>query len=143
MAQITRVAAYGLVLRDSKILLCRFSGKLPEFEGQWTLPGGGIDFGEDPADAVVREVREETGLTVEPTTLFGIDSFTDVHNEPARHGIRILYGTRIVSGQIRYEVDGTTDMCSWFTLDEAKSLAIVELVEVGLAFAFNESHTCK
>jgi len=138
MEQMTRIAAYGLVLRDSNILLCRFSNKLPDFEGKWTLPGGGLEFGEDPADAVVREVREETGLEIEPTKLFGIDSFTDAQHDTARHGIRILYGTRIVSGQIRYETDGTTDMCSWFTLDEVRSLSVVELVEVGLTFAFGE-----
>ena len=45
--------------------------------GHWTLPGGGIDFGEDPEDAVVREFIEETGLTVKVRKLAGIDSLCD------------------------------------------------------------------
>ena len=53
--QITRVAAYGLMLQDDSMMLCRISGAVPNYKGQWTLPGGGLDFGEDPADAVVRE----------------------------------------------------------------------------------------
>jgi ADP-ribose pyrophosphatase YjhB (NUDIX family) len=68
------VAAYGLVLNDRRIVLCRISDELPEHSGKWTLPGGGIEFGEHPVDAMVREVREETGLVVRPTTLAGIDS---------------------------------------------------------------------
>ena len=72
--QVTRVSAYGLILLESRILLCRISNHLPLDAGFWTLPGGGIDFGEDPADAMVREVHEETGLIVRPLAIAGIDS---------------------------------------------------------------------
>src|SRR5688572_25632223 len=56
-----RVAAYAVIVRDERILLCRLAPWITASE-QWTLPGGGIDHGEDPRDAVVREIREETGL---------------------------------------------------------------------------------
>lgn len=52
-----------MIQRDGEILLSRLASHLVGGE-QWTLPGGGIDFGEDPRDAVVREVHEETGLEV-------------------------------------------------------------------------------
>ena len=111
--QRTRVAAYGLVTgglvtdgsgaenngpddesataADKRILLCRISPALPRWVGQWTLPGGGIDFGEDPKDAMVREVEEETGLIVVPKDVATIDSLyaDDPHEE--FHGVRILY----------------------------------------------------
>ncbi|MFL6107964.1 MAG: NUDIX hydrolase [Marmoricola sp.] len=68
-----RVAAYAVILRDDQILLSRLAPYLGPHE-QWTLPGGGIDFGEDPRDAVVREVHEETGLDVEVGDRAWIDS---------------------------------------------------------------------
>jgi len=62
-----------VILRDDAILLSRLAPYLVADE-QWTLPGGGIDFGEDPRDAVVREVYEETGLEVEVGDRAWIDS---------------------------------------------------------------------
>jgi ADP-ribose pyrophosphatase YjhB (NUDIX family) len=56
-----RVAAYAVIVRDERILLSRLSPRISSSE-LWTLPGGGLDHGEDPRDAVVREIREETGL---------------------------------------------------------------------------------
>src|ERR1043165_5710521 len=64
--RITRPAAYGLLWRDGKVLLCRTSpGHLGV--GRWTLPGGGIVFGEAPEAGAIREVEEETGLITEIT----------------------------------------------------------------------------
>ena len=59
---VTRVAAYALV-RDAeqRVLLVRIAPGYPA-AGQWTLPGGGVNFAEDPAATVVRELAEETGL---------------------------------------------------------------------------------
>jgi ADP-ribose pyrophosphatase YjhB (NUDIX family) len=56
-----RVAAYAVILRDERILLCRLAHRIAQQE-LWTLPGGGLDHGENPRDAVVREIHEETGL---------------------------------------------------------------------------------
>jgi 8-oxo-dGTP pyrophosphatase MutT (NUDIX family) len=53
---ITRLAAYGAIRRDERLLLCRVGpGNLGE--GRWTLPGGGLEFGETPEAAVVRRSR--------------------------------------------------------------------------------------
>ena len=65
MEQRRRIGAYGVCQdADGRVLLARGSarGRRP---GVWQLPGGGVEHGEHPADAVVREFAEETGLTVE------------------------------------------------------------------------------
>ncbi len=62
-----RPSAYGIVIMDNKILLVRENGK-------YHLPGGGLDFGEDPKNAVIREVREETGITTEDPIIIDVVS---------------------------------------------------------------------
>ena len=60
-----RVAAYAVILRERagavEILLSRLAPKVSRTE-MWTLPGGGVDHGEDPRAALLREIQEETGL---------------------------------------------------------------------------------
>lgn len=132
----TRVGAYGVVVQDGKILLARFTGgKVPE----WTLPGGGLELGEDPEDAASREITEETGYQVELQGLLGVDSF---HVPPERrisdrtrhlHALRIIYRARVIGGELCREVDGSTDDARWVSLEEVVSLTRVDLVDKGVA----------
>ena len=135
--QITRVAAYGLLLQHRRILLCRISSQDPESAGYWTLPGGGIDFGEDPVDAMIREVNEETGLVVRSVGLAEINSFCKENEDHALHGFRIIYYTELVGGSLAYELAGSTDLCAWWSFEEAKQLPLVKLGEIGLKLAFS------
>jgi 8-oxo-dGTP pyrophosphatase MutT (NUDIX family) len=134
----TRVAAYAVCVDDSRrILLTRVA---PGYAaaGIWTLPGGGLDFGEDPADAVLRELTEETGLTGRIMSLAFVDSQT--HGplvEAGRgygpfHGIRIVYRVEILGGDLRDEVDESTDAAAWISREEIESLARTELVDIAL-----------
>ena len=132
---ITRVAAYGIVRDEGKILLCRLAKPVPRHAGKWTLPGGGIDFGEDPEAAMVREVREETGLIVRPSSIAGVDSRVSDRPERAMHSIRIIDFADLLGGTLTYEINGTTDFCKWWSFNEAASLPLVDLAEAGLAIA--------
>jgi len=134
---VTRVSAYGLLLRDEKMLLCRLSQQVGMNPGHWTLPGGGLDFGEDPQDAVVREFKEETGLSVEVNKLVAINSLSDsMPGWAPMHGIRIIYSVNYVSGELAYETDGSTDLCEWHTQAETQSLPLVMLAEEGIKLAY-------
>jgi ADP-ribose pyrophosphatase YjhB (NUDIX family) len=68
-----RVAAYALLTRGNDVLLTRMSG-LTRIPGRWTLPGGGVDHGEDPRAAVEREVYEENGQHLHVGTLADVHS---------------------------------------------------------------------
>jgi len=135
MEQRTRVAAYGLILKETRLVLCRISPDVG-CAGQWTLPGGGLDFGEDPQNGVVREVKEETGLDVRPTNVAGIDSVRIQADGVEHHGIRIVYEVELLGGELRNEKDGSTDLCQWFNKEEANQLKLVDLAVYGLQKAF-------
>jgi len=112
--KIRRVGAYGFARdRDDRVLLARGSAA-SEFPGTWTLPGGGVEQGEHPDDAVVREFAEETGLSVRITALRSVTA--DVVRLPSgalEHTDRVIYDVAVTGGTLRDEVEGTTDRVAW------------------------------
>ena len=67
--------AICLVERDGKILITRRVDSEPLWDKKWEFPGGKIDFGETPEQAVAREVLEETGLEIQSPELLGHHTF--------------------------------------------------------------------
>jgi 8-oxo-dGTP pyrophosphatase MutT (NUDIX family) len=135
MREELRVAAYAVCVRDERLLLARWVAR--DGVRRWTLPGGGMEHGEDPYDTVVREAEEETGYTVEPVTLLGLDSIRRTYPRPLGahadfHGLRIVYEGRVTGGELRHETDGSTDMAAWHPLEAVSQLQRVGLVDVGL-----------
>ena len=137
-----RLAAYAVVMRGDEVLLTQLSA-LTTAPGRWTLPGGGIDHGEHPADAVTREGREETGLTIEVGQLLGVDSRHIVGTSPRGvledyHVVRLIYAGTVPADAPApevVEVDGTTAAVAWHPLDAVSSGAVdaVELVHTAIA----------
>ena len=132
-----RVAAYGVIIDGDQILLAHWR---EAGHSGWTLPGGGIDPGEHPADAAVREIFEETGYTAELDGLLGIDSFVAqpenrISPNATRplHGLRIVYRAHVTGGELTYEVGGSTDLAAWHPLTAVPSLKRVALVDIALA----------
>jgi ADP-ribose pyrophosphatase YjhB (NUDIX family) len=120
-----RIAAYGLARDGEKVLLSRLSRNA--YKGRWTLPGGGLDFGERPIDALVREVHEETGLVVRVGEL--LDADAELYRAVGRaglyeaHAVRFLYRVTVTGGTLGVvEVGGTTDEAGWWPLDALPEL---------------------
>jgi len=136
----TRLGSYSLCLDDAgRILLARLSSVEVE-HGAWTLPGGGVDFGEHPDAAAHRELEEETGLTGEIDGVAGIFSHLYEHSQFAEgedlHFLGVVYRVRITGGVLRDELDGTTDTCAWFGRDELADLRLVYLARYGVGLAY-------
>jgi 8-oxo-dGTP diphosphatase len=121
-----RVGAYGVCRDGVRVLLAR-SSALADFPGLWQFPGGGIEHGEQPIDAVRREFAEETGLTVEVTGVRAV--VADVSWLPDRdasvHTDRVLYDVTGTGGTLRDEVEGTTDLVAWVPPDELRELPLM------------------
>ncbi|WP_380167247.1 NUDIX hydrolase [Jannaschia sp. R86511] len=112
MRAVQRLAAYALLRPgpgDDVVLV--EASRRSDLAGRWFLPGGGVDHGEHPDDAVVREVAEETGLRVRPERL--VQVLTDVLDLPHRgvqvHTVRCVYQVAVVGGRLRPERDGSSE----------------------------------
>lgn len=124
-----RVAAYAVVRDDrDRVLLCHIHPAVGVGD-VWTLPGGGLEFGERPADAALRELEEETGFIGEIDRLIDVDDrlFTSADGDDRMHAIRIVYEVRIVGGTLRDETEGSTDTCRWVAPEEARRMRLGEL----------------
>ncbi len=133
MRTFQRVGAYAVCVRDGAVLLTRFRRS-----ARWTLPGGGVDHGEDPRDAVVREVFEETGLAFAVGALLDVQSRRWEHTDPDGtpvdvHGVQLLFTGTVTGGTLTHEVDGSSDRAEWVPLADVGGLLRASAVDVGLA----------
>jgi 8-oxo-dGTP diphosphatase len=135
----TRVGGYALCVDDERILLARLSA-IEVDVGAWTLPGGGIEFGEHPDAAVIRELEEETGYRGEIEEVAGVFSHVYHQTRAAQradlHFLGVVYHVRIVGGGLRDEIGGTTDTAAWFRRDEVSGIRLVEIAQFGVERAF-------
>jgi 8-oxo-dGTP diphosphatase len=120
-----RVAVYG-ICEDScrRVLLVRAAPYLT-VAGQWFLPGGGLDHGEEPDDGLRREFYEETGLQVTVGALLGL--LSDVFTLPdgsSLHTLRNIFSIDGYRGELRSEVGGSSDATRWVPLDQAAQLPL-------------------
>ncbi|MFP5331328.1 MAG: NUDIX hydrolase [Acidimicrobiia bacterium] len=131
-----RVGVYGRCVDDGAILLTRLSAIEPD-AGRWTLPGGGMDFGEHPHETLVREFFEETGLIPEIGPVIDVRSKLLAANprRPALHVVQIVYEVHASGVPDVQEVDGSTSEASWVPLTVASSYPLVDLAAWAVTFA--------
>jgi 8-oxo-dGTP diphosphatase len=104
------VGVGAVVVHDARVLLVR-RGSEP-LKGHWTLPGGMLEVGESLIEGVAREVREETGLEVEPIEL--VEVLDRIHREGERvryHYVIADYLCRVIGGELGAASDA--DAARW------------------------------
>jgi len=116
------VAVDGIVIHNGKLVAIRRRNE--PFRGMPALPGGFVELGEATVDAVVREVREETGLETRVKRLVGV--FSDPMRDPRGHVVSIVYELEPIGGRLKAGSD-------------AAAIVHVNLSAVpGMAFDHNE-----
>ncbi|MEV0177232.1 NUDIX domain-containing protein [Streptomyces sp. NPDC050803] len=131
-----RLAAYAVCIEDGRVLIARHVS--PKGESTWTLPGGRVEHGEDPFDAVIREVAEETGCDAVVERLLGVDSRVipaaerAIPGGPEHQNVGIFYRVRIVGGRLRPEPNGEIAESVWTPIPDVASRRRSSLVDIGL-----------
>ncbi len=146
LPQRQRVGAYAVMLREHEgrveVLLSRLAPKISRTE-LWTLPGGGIDHGEDPRTAVVREIHEEAGLDAAVSETAHVYSAHLPRTSRDgllvdAHAVRIVYAGWVAPDAPEprvLEVDGSTVDAAWKPLDDVVSGVVPTAGLVGEALA--------
>lgn len=136
-----RLGAYAVVMHEELILLTRIS-PIGYPAGTWTLPGGGVDHGESPHDAVLRELHEETGLRALSSRLVDVH---DIHivaegrddQYEDYHGVHLLYAVEVDRSIEPHvvEIGGTTDIAAWVPIADVGSAVqpVLPMVEHAIA----------
>ncbi|MGI5478719.1 NUDIX hydrolase [Streptomyces lavendofoliae] len=134
-----RLAAYAVCIEGGRVLLARHVP--PKGESNWTLPGGRVEHAEDPFDAVIREVAEETGCAAVVERLLGVDSRVipaadrPLPGLPEHQNVGVFYQVRITGGQLRPEPNGEIAESVWTPIPDVACLRRSSLVDIGLALA--------
>ena len=103
------LAADSAVRRGDSVLLIQ--RKHPPMAGAWALPGGFVDAGEDPKDAALRELVEETGLVgTDPTLLMVMG---DPDRDPRKHIVSVVYAVEVTEDQTPVAGDDAADARFW------------------------------
>lgn len=115
----------GALIFDGDRILLIERGREP-LKGQWSLPGGGVETGERLEDALIREVREETGLQVEANEVAVIFEriISDRDGKPEYHYLLVDFLCKVTGGTL---CAGDDSSCAaWFSMDELPNLSITE-----------------
>jgi 8-oxo-dGTP diphosphatase len=107
----------GIIIYKNRIVLVK--RKNPPFKDCFALPGGFVDYGETVEDAVVREVKEETGLETKIKNIFGV--YSDPERDPRGHTVTIVYCLKVIGGKMKPSSDAVS--VKLFSLNDLPELA--------------------
>jgi 8-oxo-dGTP diphosphatase len=130
LSKVQKVAGCGIAVMDDKVLLVRTGA-------QWLLPGGKVEHAEHPADTVVRELAEETGLEVSVDRLFEVVSTRGEGRGEDVHYVVLVYTVTVTGGALGNEIDGDTQEARWVPIAEWDGLPMLSTTQQTLRRFFN------
>jgi ADP-ribose pyrophosphatase YjhB (NUDIX family) len=114
----------AIIIEDARVVLVKRGH--PPLQAEWSIPGGVLEVGELVREAAIREAREETGLTVEPSELLGVYNrvLRNAEQRVQYHYVLIDFLCRRVAGELAAASDAAE--VRWFTREELPALRLAE-----------------
>jgi ADP-ribose pyrophosphatase YjhB (NUDIX family) len=118
------VGVGAIIIEDARVVLVKRGH--PPLQAEWSIPGGVLEVGELVREAAIREAREETGLTVEPSELLGVYNrvLRNAEQRVQYHYVLIDFLCRRVAGELAAASDAAE--VRWFTREELPALRLAE-----------------
>ena len=122
---IQQIGVKAIIEKDNKILLLKRSEKYEHLSNAWDIPGGRINFGEEPKEGLKREIEEETGLQLKEIKQI-LDASTVFKNEE-KHIVRITYLCTVEEGDPILSNEHT--QIEWIPKERTDAREIVATIE--------------
>lgn len=119
------ISTGGVCFKNDEVLLVKIG--YGANRGMWMIPGGLVETGETIEDAVVREVREETGLETEIVRMVCLRSGKQEHNSEIKTGLYIAFEVNAKSGMVKKDDHEIVDIRYWNINDATESAEVIEL----------------
>ena len=128
------LAVSAAIIRDGRVFIAR-RARGPAL-GVWTMPGGMVEAGETLSEALVREILEETSMTIEPVVLAGHREVVvrDDDGKVSRHFVILCFASRWVSGETK--LNDELDDFKWVRPSDLRELKTTEGLDEIVAVAF-------
>jgi len=122
----------GAVIKNSegKILLMRRGPKSKNEAGTWTIPGGGVEFGEAMAQAVVREIKEELGVEIKVLRQYGCADH--IMPSEGQHWVSTIFECEIMSGEPKILEPEKCSQIGWYSFAEMANLPLGVIMKENL-----------
>lgn len=135
------LAVSAAIIRDGRVLVAR-RARGPAL-GIWTMPGGVVEAGETLTEALVREISEETGLTIEPVALAGHREVVvrDDERRVSRHFVILCFAARWIAGEPQLNEE-LAEAC-WLRPAELAGLKTTEGLAEIVASAFQRMQAAR
>ncbi|RLE45947.1 hypothetical protein DRJ22_03230 [Candidatus Woesearchaeota archaeon] len=132
-----KISTGGCLIVDDKVLVVRRSPKESFLTGWFELPGGGVEFGESPQDAVIREFFEETNIRVSIVDIIRVFSY--VSDDNSKHTVEIVFLVKALSNVSDIRLSEEHDDFRWISLDELNNLKISEEIKKNILAGFERT----
>ena len=129
-----KVVSTGFLVHEQKTLIIKRSMDEAFLPGYFELPGGKVDFGEDPKEALAREFREEVNLHIKIGKPFKVFSYLSENGD--RHTVEILFHVSLLYPQQEVKLSLAHDEYRWITADEIEEYPISSEIKDGIIQGF-------